>query len=75
MNVEEDERGLKVLRVFDGSPAEEAGIRRGDFILAVNGRSIAGRQQRRRHQPHQGPGRHLGRAEGLHARRRAATAP
>jgi carboxyl-terminal processing protease len=42
MNVEEDKRGLKVLRVFDGSPAESAGIRRGDFILAVNGRSIAG---------------------------------
>jgi carboxyl-terminal processing protease len=42
MNVEQDRRGLQVLRVFDGSPAEGAGIRRGDFILAVNGRSIAG---------------------------------
>ncbi len=42
MNVEQDRRGLKVLRVFDGSPAEGAGIRRGDFILGVNGRSIAG---------------------------------
>jgi carboxyl-terminal processing protease len=42
MNVEQDRRGLKVLRVFDGSPAEEARIRRGDFILGVNGRSIAG---------------------------------
>jgi carboxyl-terminal processing protease len=42
MNVEQDRRGLKVLRVFDGSPAERAGIRAGDFILAVNGRSIAG---------------------------------
>ena len=42
MNVEEDRRGLKVLRVFEGSPAEEAGIKRGDFILSVNGRSIAG---------------------------------
>jgi carboxyl-terminal processing protease len=42
MNVEQDRRGLKVLRVFDGSPAEHARIRRGDFILAVNGRSIAG---------------------------------
>src|SRR5215218_3546106 len=42
MNVEEDKRGLKVLRVFDGSPAERAGIRKGDFILGVNGRSIAG---------------------------------
>ena len=42
MNVEQDKRGLKVLRVFDGSPAERARIRRGDFILGVNGRSIAG---------------------------------
>ncbi len=42
MNVEEDRRGLKVLRVFDGSPAAQAGIGRGDFILAVDGRSIAG---------------------------------
>jgi carboxyl-terminal processing protease len=42
MNVEQDKRGLKVLRVFGGSPAERAHIRRGDFILGVNGRSIAG---------------------------------
>ncbi len=42
MNVEQDRRGLKVLRVFDGSPAESARIRRGDLILAVNGHSIAG---------------------------------
>ena len=42
MNVEQDRRGLKVLRVFEGSPAEDAGVRRGDFILGVNGHSIAG---------------------------------
>ena len=42
MNVEQDKRGLKVLRVFDGSPAQDAHIRAGDFILAVNGRPIAG---------------------------------
>jgi carboxyl-terminal processing protease len=42
MNVEEDRRGLKVLRVFEGSPASRAGIGEGDLILAVNGRSIAG---------------------------------
>jgi len=42
MNVEQDRRGLKVLRVFEKSPAEGAGIRRGDFILGVNGHSIAG---------------------------------
>jgi carboxyl-terminal processing protease len=42
MNVEQNRRGLKVLRVFDGAPAERAGIQRGDFILGVDGRSIAG---------------------------------
>ena len=42
MNVEQDKRGLKVLRVFDGSPAQDAHIQAGDFILAVNGRPIAG---------------------------------
>ena len=42
MNVEQNKRGLKVLRVFGGSPAEGAGIQKGDFILGVNGHSIAG---------------------------------
>jgi carboxyl-terminal processing protease len=42
MNVEQNKRGLKVLRVFDGAPAARAGIQRGDFILGVDGRSIAG---------------------------------
>src|SRR5262245_17026725 len=42
MNVAEDKRGLKVLEVFKGSPANRAGIRNGDLIVAVNGRSIAG---------------------------------
>ncbi|HKP20018.1 MAG TPA: S41 family peptidase [Thermoleophilaceae bacterium] len=42
MNVEQDRRGLKVLRVFEGSPAQDAHIHAGDFILAVNGRPIAG---------------------------------
>jgi carboxyl-terminal processing protease len=42
MTVEKDNRGLRVLNVFDGSPAKRAGIRKQDVILAVNGRSIAG---------------------------------
>jgi carboxyl-terminal processing protease len=42
MNVEDDKRGLRVLRVFDGSPAKRAGIQAEDLIVSVNGRSIAG---------------------------------
>ena len=42
MSVEEDKRGLRVLRVFDPSPAKRAGIQRSDLIVAVNGRSLAG---------------------------------
>jgi carboxyl-terminal processing protease len=42
MNVEQDRRGLKVLRVFEKSPAETSGIRRGDVIVEVDGRSLAG---------------------------------
>ena len=42
MTVEEAPRGLKVLTVYDGSPADRGGLRPGDLITAVNGRSIAG---------------------------------
>ena len=42
MSVEKDARGLRVLNVFDGSPAKQAGIREQDVILSVDGRSIAG---------------------------------
>ena len=42
VSVEEDRRGLKVTRVFEGSPAEKAGIEQGEFVTAVNGSSIAG---------------------------------
>jgi carboxyl-terminal processing protease len=42
MTVEEDRRGLRVLTVFEDSPAQAAGIAKGDLILSVDGRSIAG---------------------------------
>jgi carboxyl-terminal processing protease len=42
MSVEKDSRGLRVLNVFAGSPADKAGIRKQDLILSVDGRSIAG---------------------------------
>ena len=42
MTVQEHQRGLLVASVFDGSPAEKAGIRKDDVITHVNGESIAG---------------------------------
>jgi predicted metalloprotease with PDZ domain len=32
--------GARIERVFEGSPAEEAGLRAGDIITAINGRSV-----------------------------------
>lgn len=34
--------GLRVARVFDSSPAQRAGLKEGDTIVAVNGRSLHG---------------------------------
>jgi carboxyl-terminal processing protease len=42
MGVDQDRRGLRVLNVFDKSPAKRAGVHKGDFITRVNGKSIAG---------------------------------
>jgi carboxyl-terminal processing protease len=42
MSVEQVERGLRILTVFDRSPAQRAGLRPGDLITAVDGRSIRG---------------------------------
>ncbi len=42
MSIRKDPRGLKVVSVFDGSPAKHVGIHPDDVITAVNGRSIAG---------------------------------
>jgi carboxyl-terminal processing protease len=42
MNVEEVPAGLRVLTVFKGSPAEKGGLKPGDEITAVNGRSLRG---------------------------------
>lgn len=35
-------QGLRVAQVYEGTPAERAGIEEGDLIVAVEGRSIAG---------------------------------
>ena len=42
MNVEEVPRGLRILTVFKGSPAAKGGLKPGDEIIAVNGRSLKG---------------------------------
>ncbi len=38
-------RGAAIVRVFPGSPAEAAGLRRGDVITAVGGRTVESREQ------------------------------
>ena len=43
LTVAEVERGLRVMTVFDGSPARRAGIRARDVITEVNGEPIAGK--------------------------------
>jgi carboxyl-terminal processing protease len=43
MTVEEVRRGLRVLTVYRDSPAARGGVKPGDVITEVNGRSIAGR--------------------------------
>ena len=42
MTINADKRGLRVVMVFKGSPAERAGIRKDDLIVGVNGQSLAG---------------------------------
>jgi carboxyl-terminal processing protease len=45
ITVAQDPRGLRVSEVFDGSPAKQAGMARGDLIVAVNGTPLRGRTQ------------------------------
>ncbi|HVV89405.1 MAG TPA: S41 family peptidase [Solirubrobacterales bacterium] len=42
LSVIEVKKGLRVVKVFHGSPAEEGGIEVGDTIVSVEGESIAG---------------------------------
>lgn len=40
-----EEYGVEVVRVDEGSPAESAGIKRGDVILSFNGQRVEGTEQ------------------------------
>ena len=42
VSVEQERRGLRVLMVFERSPAARAGLRKGDVITGVDGDSIVG---------------------------------
>jgi carboxyl-terminal processing protease len=48
-------RGLRVVQVFAGSPAQEAGIAVGDTIVSVDGESIAGQSSTEATQKIKGP--------------------
>lgn len=38
--LEKTEEGLKIISLIDGSPADLAGLRKGDLIIEINGKSI-----------------------------------
>lgn len=42
VEVQPEKRGLQIARVFNSSPASRGGLKAGESIVAVNGRSIAG---------------------------------
>ncbi len=43
MSVAEVPKGLRVLTVYEDSPAQRGGIRKGDLVVTVDGTSLAGR--------------------------------
>src|ERR1044072_5308395 len=43
MTVTEVKEGLRVEKVYKGSPAGDGGLKAGDLIVAVNGKSLAGK--------------------------------
>jgi carboxyl-terminal processing protease len=42
MTVEQDPKGLRIISVYKGTPAAKGGLRPGDLIVKVDGKSLAG---------------------------------
>jgi carboxyl-terminal processing protease len=42
MTVEQDPKGLRIISVYKNTPAARGGLKPGDLIIAVNGKSLAG---------------------------------
>lgn len=42
VGIAEHKKGIKILQVFDGTPAKKAGLKTNDVITAINGKSVAG---------------------------------
>ena len=74
MSVEKDARGLRVLNVFDGSPAAARRHPRAGPDPVGQRPLDRGPEQRPGHRPHQGPGRHLGRSSRCSRRARPTRA-
>ncbi|MEJ7717251.1 MAG: S41 family peptidase [Thermoleophilaceae bacterium] len=68
MSVQPDRKGLLVAEVFEKSPAERSGIRKGDVITRVDGRTDRRHGHRGGHRADQGPTGHQ-RAPHVHPRR------
>ena len=83
MEVDKTKRGLRVLAVYDGSPARRAGIAPGDVVLAANGVALRGHTADRGSSLIKGPPGtqvtlrilHHGKVETLHVTRARVTVP